>query len=500
MKTVMKKMFCLMLVAVLMVGVMPFQAFADGNPYYVVKLSDTETVKTGELVAGQSYDPATLVPDGYVFDWAMQNFAGGGGANIAAGTAREVGAGDHFLIFVKPAPHTHTPGAAATCTTALTCTGCGEVLEAAKGHTPGAAATCTTAQTCTVCGEVQEAAKGHNVVDGKCTNCDYTEPAAPAVRQDITWKIKYAEGGSVAKEGTFTPKNETANAKDILYYHVFNKSNAWQDEYTCTKVWSTKQQTDVTYNGSVAEGDTVTFVLTPKANDNTTQPTQPATGNSTLSIYVNLYTGNVKTATYELAKYTNLSSETLVYSFIAAHESELRAKLPSGYGWTGHVYDANNKNAAEIMNTAIGTGRTVHINAYSDADYVYVYVHTGRTYVNDRVIKMDGKKVGETITRNEVLSLVKQYYSVSSLKMYGHDVWDTYVKGGNVQAVDSLTVQEGITEVHVQISGSAKYGSSYTADSSNPKTGDMIFAPVAVLGLSASALAVLFYLNKKRAF
>ena len=34
----------------------------------------------------------------------------------------------------------------------------------------------------------------------------------------------------------------------------------------------------------------------------------------------------------------------------------------------------------------------------------------------------------------------------------------------------------------------------------NPKTGDEIFVPVAVMGLSVSALAVLFYLNKKRAF
>ena len=40
MKTVMKKMFCLMLVAVLMVGVMPFQAFAaEYNVTAVVTLN-----------------------------------------------------------------------------------------------------------------------------------------------------------------------------------------------------------------------------------------------------------------------------------------------------------------------------------------------------------------------------------------------------------------------------------------------------------------------------
>ncbi len=72
----------------------------------------------------------------------------------------------------------HTPGAAATCTTAQTCTVCGTVLSAAKGHTPGAAATCTTAQTCTVCGDTLNAALGHNysavVTDPTCTKDGYT--------------------------------------------------------------------------------------------------------------------------------------------------------------------------------------------------------------------------------------------------------------------------------------------------------------------------------------
>ena len=108
---------------------------------------------------------------------------------------------------VEIAKIAHTPGAKATCTTAQTCTVCGEVLAAAKGHTkaeavkenevastctvkgsydsvvycsvckaelsrvteelplvahtPGAEATCTTAQTCTVCGKELSPAKGH---------------------------------------------------------------------------------------------------------------------------------------------------------------------------------------------------------------------------------------------------------------------------------------------------------------------------------------------------
>ena len=84
----------------------------------------------------------------------------------------------------------HTPGAAATCTTPQTCTFCNYELAPATGHTPGtawlsdatnhwhecacgdksglaahtpgAAATCTTAQTCTVCDYELAPATGHS--------------------------------------------------------------------------------------------------------------------------------------------------------------------------------------------------------------------------------------------------------------------------------------------------------------------------------------------------
>ena len=64
----------------------------------------------------------------------------------------------------------HIPGISATCTTAQTCVICNEELASALGHTPGEDATCTTAQTCTVCGDELVAALGHTPgEDATCT-------------------------------------------------------------------------------------------------------------------------------------------------------------------------------------------------------------------------------------------------------------------------------------------------------------------------------------------
>lgn len=77
-----------------------------------------------------------------------------------------------LLIELVPAgtdTHVHE-WQAATCTTAKTCSGCGETDGEALGHS-WQDATCTAAKTCSACGETEGEALGHNYVDGQCTYC-----------------------------------------------------------------------------------------------------------------------------------------------------------------------------------------------------------------------------------------------------------------------------------------------------------------------------------------
>ena len=528
MKNAMKKLFSLLLVAVLLVGVMPFQASADNVPYYQI-ISPSEGDKplseaTG-LTAGTTYDVSDFpIPSGYQFDYATNN-----GAMITLPiTAKN---GDVIYLFANPAPtheHSYDDGVVTTkptCTTegvkTYTC-GCGETYTepvAATGHTAGDEATCTTAQTCTDCGETLAAALDHDVVDGKCTRsgCDYTEDTTEQepVHADIRWEIKNVAGGDVVNSGSFTPNGETAVAKDILYYHVFNKTTAWKEQYTVDKVYSSKAGDDVGYYGEIPAGDTVTFVLTPvddsdDSDDSDKTPSIPS-GSHSLNVWARIWVGEKRFDTRLLDTIDNLSGKALIYQVVAANINRLESKFPAGFHylhWYENVYHKNEDNEYEVVNTALTVGDEddIYVNLYSEEKLVVVNVHTSKSYAYDLSVRVEGFRVGDTVTYNDVLNAVKKYYNVSSMKIFTYEEMERYIAGKDANKTQNFIVKagdstDGDNTYEVFITGSRKSGTyTYTADSSNPKTGDAIFAPMIVLGASATCLAVLFFLNKKRAY
>lgn len=133
-----------------------------------------------------------------------------------------------------------------------------------------------------------------------------------------------------------------------------------------------------------------------------------------------------------------------------------------------------------------------------------IYVN-GNTKSAAKVVDMDAYDNDGKITLAEATKVVKKYYEQASdnddMDIDGLFTYRTW-NGGDYSmknAKKSITVNEkGDTIIYVMVRDAQKI-SSGTADSTNPKTGDTIFMAVTVMALSATALAVVYFFNKKRA-
>lgn len=230
MKTAMKKLFSLVLVAVLLVGVMPFQAFADTEPYVGVAAARA-------YVDNEKHDFDTLFDEGTYSaqDIISRVYSGNVEACVIKTNYGEyqldaseiyVPGNSYLYIYITPAAVSHTHSYTGAVTTQPTCTeagvktftcSCGEGTYtepvAALGHTEATdaavAPTCeetglTEGKHCSVCGDVLVAqtvveALNHNFVDGYCTNCQmcYTCKNNPCTCN----KTVYAVNIYVTKDG-----------------------------------------------------------------------------------------------------------------------------------------------------------------------------------------------------------------------------------------------------------------------------------------------------------
>ena len=568
MKTVMKKMFSLLLVAVLLVSAMPV-AFADGTTYTVdVQITgDVETSKTVQAA------PSDTV--GSIYNWVANNKGinaasynatftwHANGSSTPVDTSINIGENGTLVVTLS---HTHNFGSgvvtkAPTCSVAgelsYTCTICGHVhkdsthasvqptghvasegsctedkvcvscgiaLITAPGHTPGPAATCTTAQTCTTCGAELEAAMGHNYgADGKCTRagCTASETGTHQVYFSVNgdqnfWHLGVKHNHTVKAPGftygtdyTFLNQvGDTATQKFLGWSKNPSATTASELEYivempvkesvTYYAIYQAKQPSSD--SGNTGSGNT-------GSNNNNSSNINIPSGSHSLKVYARIWVHETKFETRLLDTITGLSGDAKIYQVIAANKDHLNAILPydefKALHWSETVnYLDDDKEYKDVgTSMTVGNENEVYVNLYSAEQLIVVNVHTSKTWAYDLSVRIEGFRPGDLVTYEDVLKAVKKYYNVSSMKMFTYEEMCDYLEGGKADQIDNFIAGEKDDPYEVFISGSRKSGAyKYTADSTNPKTGDEIFVPMAVLGLSASALAVMFYLNKKRAY
>ena len=141
---------------------------------------------------------------------------------------------------------------------------------------------------------------------------------------------------------------------------------------------------------------------------------------------------------------------------------------------------------------------------YVDNEITLRIYLNGNTRNAAKVVDMDKYARDGKITLSEVKEVIYNYYTAKNSKgldidgLYTSRLWNDGDYSWK-NAVKSIEIERHDDNVIYVMVRNAQSHTEATADSSNPKTGDMIMTPVIVLGASAACLAALFFLNKKRA-
>ncbi|MDO5544841.1 MAG: hypothetical protein Q4F81_03285 [Eubacteriales bacterium] len=291
----------------------------------------------------------------------------------------------------------------------------------------------------------------------------------------------------------------SAKVADLLTYAW---SSDWDNVYTFDHAYS-EAKGNVAQTDSVNAGDTL-YVMLKKGTTTTETPT--TSGNLSLVITVN---GSEK-CSKTVQNFTTSTVSNLIKKY-------LDSDWTTGYGFNQVTINSVTYYRSDID---VKAGDTVKIEltrkaSKDNSNKVYLHVYLNGDASTIALTKditgtylMDDWYTDTT----EVLNYLKNnYYTAkdSSNAVTIDGLYTNINTSGAFPAnyyadnkVASLSdIDEKLEDGYVHISvmlKNAKAKSSSTADSSNPKTGDTIFVPVMVMGLTGTVLAAAYVFGKKR--
>lgn len=131
---------------------------------------------------------------------------------------------------------------------------------------------------------------------------------------------------------------------------------------------------------------------------------------------------------------------------------------------------------------------------------VFLYVHKNKATAAPSVYPMAGYTKGNTITYAAVKAEVKEHFTGSNMTiqgLYDEEAWDQLLAGENPTAANGIKVEHnGTTIIHVILKNATAANSN--ADTTNPQTGDYITIAVSTMVLAAVALVSVIELKKRQ--
>lgn len=191
---------------------------------------------------------------------------------------------------------------------------------------------------------------------------------------------------------------------------------------------------------------------------------------------------------------------------IVGHQDLLINKSENDKNGVGTDDSTTSGSGSSTGSGSTGSGSTGS-NKFPYPVYLNIYKDTLVGSPDKRVEITKGAALDGIVTLSEVKNVVKNYYTAKDSDGISYD--GLYIAEGNWvsdyvddtakhDSIDAGTMrQTGTVYINVMI-GNAKVKSTATADASNPKTGDAIFVPMMVMGLTGTALAAAYVFGKKR--
>ena len=320
----------------------------------------------------------------------------------------------------------------------------------------------------------------------------------------ITTYIVDDKGNAISSDTNFQPVNgKSAVISDILTYRWLN---TWKDSYEFVTAKSNEKGNNLSLSTTINVGDTLT--VTVKAKSGST----PEAGTVRVTFYG---TDGKAVSTYNVTSGSSIDSKKV-------SDAQSKADNKTGYSFKGWKIDNKGDlyTSAQVAKLVIKSN--VDFYAYLEKDttttnnkFPYkVYLHIfkdnkvddpAKTINITEGIALDGK-----VTLDEVKTVVKNYYTAKTSDGIKYD--GMYLAKGNwvgnfVNDTQKYTTIEDTnemrkeSEVHINVmitNANAKSTTNEKADKTNPKTGDMIFIPVIFMVVSGAAIAGVYFYTKKR--
>ena len=335
---------------------------------------------------------------------------------------------------------------------------------------------------------------------------------APVENKLIRFQIKFDKSDDVAYTKIATPENgESTTIKNLLDYWFdanWSKSYKFEQAYSTVKA---EKYTDV--NTTVYVDDTISIRLsTIKKDDGKKDDDQK--DDETATIRVTFYDVDGKAvSTYKVKSGDTMDSKKV---------SDAQSKADNKTGYTFKGWKIDNKGelytSAQVAKIAIKSNVEFYAQLEKDSSgtvnkapwpvKLYIYKDT-KLGSADKVIDItDGIAADGVVDLNDVANVVKKYYTAKTSDGIKYD--GLYLAKGNfasdwandkkygdtISGIKEMRKEEPVNII-VMISN-ANVKSSEKADTTNPKTGDMILIPVIFMLVSGAAIAGVYFYNKKR--